>query len=262
MEYLLNIVNDLPVLMVIFSRVGGMLLFAPVFGNAIVPLQVRVAIALMFTFILYPSVDKTPFTLPSNIILYTFVVLKEIAIGAVVGFAASIIFGAFTAAGYLISNQMGLDTASIVDPTSETGEEEQTISILYNMIAVLIFLTINGHHWFIKSTVQSFDMIPLGSFKYTTMTLTKILTMFKSFLVMGIKISAPSLVVLLLTVVVLGLMTKVAQEINVFIIAFPVKILIGFVMLIITLPFVINAMKSHLILFEKDIVSLLFVMRE
>ena len=86
--------------------------------------------------------------------------------------------------------------------------------------------------------------------------------MFKSFLVMGIKISAPSLVVLLLTVVVLGLMTKVAQEINVFIIAFPVKILIGFLMLIITLPFVINAMKSHLILFEKDIVSLLFVMRE
>ena len=250
MEYLLNIVNDLPVLMVVFSRVGGMLLFAPVFGNANVPLQVRVAIALMFTFILYPSVDKTAFTLPSSIILYTFVVLKEIAIGAVVGFAASIIFGAFTAAGYLISNQMGLDTASIVDPTSEIGEEEQAISIFYNMIAVLI------------STAQSFEMIPLGSFKYTTMTLTKILIMFKSFLVMGIKISAPSLVVLLLTVVVLGLMTKVAQEINVFIIAFPVKILIGFLILIIALPFVMNAMKSHLIPFEKDMVSLLFAMRE
>ncbi|MBE7444464.1 MAG: flagellar biosynthetic protein FliR [Planctomycetia bacterium] len=191
MEYLLTIVNNLPVFMVIFSRVGGMLLFAPVFGNASVPLQVRVAIALMFTFILYPGVDKTLFTLPSNIILYTFVVLKEIAIGAVVGFAASIIFGAFTAAGYLISNQMGLDTASIVDPTSEAGEEEQTISIFYNMIAILIFLAINGHHWFIKSTAQSLEMIPLGSFKYTSMTFTKIITLFKSFLVMELRYLPP-----------------------------------------------------------------------
>lgn len=260
MDYFLNIVNDLPFFMAVFFRVGGMMIFAPVFGNANVPLQVRVAIALMFAFILYPSVEKNQFMLPSNIIPYAFVAFKEIAIGAVVGFAASIIFSAFTMAGHLISNQMGLDTAAVVDPTSETGEEEQSISIFYNMIAILIFLTINGHHWFIKTTVQSFGIIPLGSFKYTTVTLSRILSLFKSFFVMGIKISAPSLVVLMLTVVVLGLMTKVAQEINVFIIAFPIKILIGFLILIIALPFVINAMKSYLIPLEQSMMSLLSAM--
>jgi flagellar biosynthetic protein FliR len=92
------------------------------------------------------------------------------------------------------------------------------------------------------------------------MTLSKILSLFQSFFIMGIKISAPSLVVLLLTVVVLGLMAKVAQEINVFIIAFPIKILIGFLILIASLPFVINAMKSYLIPFEKGMVSLLSTM--
>ena len=117
MEYLLNFVNDLPFFMVVFFRVGGMLLFAPVFGNANVPLQVRVAIALMFAFILYPSIDKNQSMLPSDIIPYAFIVLKEIAIGAVIGFAASLIFAAFTMSGYLISNQMGLDTAAIVDPS-------------------------------------------------------------------------------------------------------------------------------------------------
>jgi Flagellar biosynthesis pathway, component FliR len=183
--------------------------------------------------------------LPADIISYAFIVTKEIAIGAVIGFAASLIFATFTMAGYLISNQMGLDTAAIVDPSSETGEEEQSISIFYNMIAFLIFFTINGHHWFIKTTAQSFEIIPLGQFQYTTVTLTKILAAFKTFLIMGIRISAPSLVVLLLTVVVLGLMTKVAQEINVFLIAFPLKILIGFLILIVALPFVINAMKSY-----------------
>lgn len=257
MEYLLNLINNLPIFMVIFFRIGGMFFFAPIFGNTHIPVPVRIAIALMFAFILYPYIDRRQTIVPSTLIPYGFVVLKEIAIGAVVGFAASIIFSAFTMAGHLISNQMGLDTAVIVDPSSETGEEEQTISVFYNMIAILIFLMINGHHWFIKATVQSFAVIPFGGFDYTAVTLTKILALFKSFFVMGIKISAPSLVVLLLTVVVLGLMTKVAQEINVFAVAYQIKILIGFFILIVSLPFVINIMKSYIIPFEKTMVSLL-----
>lgn len=261
MENLLHFINNLPFFMVVFFRIGGMLLFAPIFGNANVPLQIRIAISLMFACILYPMVMTSSSPLPEDIIPYAFIIMKEIAIGAVIGFAASILFATFTMAGYLISNQMGLDTASIVDPSSETGEEEQSLSIFYNMIALLIFFTINGHHWFIKTTAQSFEMIPLGNFQYTTVTLTKVLTIFKTFLVMAIKISAPSLVVLLLTVVVLGLMTKVAQEINVFLIAFPLKILIGFLILLVALPFVVNAIKSYLTPLENSMTSLLSVMR-
>ena len=164
MEYLISFVNDLPFFMVVFFRIGGMLLFAPVFGNALIPLPVRIAIALMFAFILYPSINKNQSMLPSDIISYAFIVFKEIAIGAVVGFAASMIFEAFNMAGYIISNQIGLDTAMVFDPSSQTGEEESIISVVYNMIAILIFLLINGHHWFIKTTVQSFTMIPLGKF--------------------------------------------------------------------------------------------------
>lgn len=260
MEYLISFVNDLPFFMAVFFRVGGMLLFAPVFGNAHIPMPVRIAIALMFTFILYPTVNKNESLLPSDIISYAFIVLKEIAIGAVVGFAASMIFAAFNMAGQLISNQMGLDTAMVVDPSSQTEEEESIISVFYNMIAILIFLLINGHHWFIKTTAQSFAMIPLGSFNYTTITLMKVLAIFKSLFLMGIKISAPALLVLLLSVVALGLMTKVAQEINVFVVAFPIKILIGFFILIVSVPFVINIMKSYMFHFEKGMISLLSTM--
>ena len=260
MEYLLNFINDLPFFMVVFFRVGGMLLFAPVFGNTHIPLHVRIAIALMFTFILFPGIDKNQSLLPTDIVPYAIIVLKEIAIGAVVGFAASMVFAAFNMAGYLITNQMGLDTAMVVDPASQTGEEEPIISALYNMLAILIFLLINGHHWFIKTTAQSFAMIPLGRFDYTTMTLTKILSIFKSFFLIGIKISAPSLLVLLLTVVALGLMTKVAQEINVFVVAFPIKIIVGFFILILSIPFVINVMKSYMGHFEKGMIALLSTM--
>ena len=260
MDYLLNLINELPFFMVVFFRVGGMLLFAPIFGNTNVPLSVRVAISLMMAIILFSNVDKGQFVLPSTVIPYAFIVLKEIAIGAIIGFAASMVFAAITMAGNLIGNQMGLDTAEVFDPTSETGEDEQSISVFYNMITIFIFLMINGHHWFIKTTAQSFEIIPLGGFHYTTVTLVKILAIFKSFFIMGIKISAPSLVVLLITVVVLGLMTKAAEQINVFAVAYQIKILIGFVLLGVSLPFVVNAIKSYMLPFEKSMISLLSTM--
>lgn len=260
MEYLLRLVNDLPFFMVVFFRVGGMLLFAPIFGNASIPLMTRIAIALMFSFMLYPCIEKNHSVLPTTIIPYAFIVSKEIAIGAVVGFAASMIFAAFTMAGYLISNQLGLDMSMIVNPGSETGEEEHSLSVFFHIIATLIFLIINGHHWFITTTVESFVMIPLGGFSCTTVTFVKIFSIFKAFFIMGIKLSAPSLVVLLLTVFALAFMTKVAQEINVFVVAYPIKILIGFLLLILSIPFVINAMKSYMIPFEKNMTSLLSTM--
>ena len=92
------------------------------------------------------------------------------------------------------------------------------------------------------------------------MTLAKIMAIFESLFVIGIKMSAPSLVALLLTVVVLGFMTKVAQEINVFNIAFQVKILIGFFILVISMPLMINLIEKHLLTLEKGMASLLSTM--
>ena len=140
------------------------MLFAPIFGHTNIPLQVRIAIALMFTLVLYSTLQKNQPPLPSTVMPYLAIAVKEIAIGAVVGFAASIFFAAITMAGNLITNLIGLDTATIVDPSSEMGEEEQVITVFLNMLAVLIFLAIDGHHWFIKTTAQSFEVIPVGDF--------------------------------------------------------------------------------------------------
>lgn len=260
MEYFITFVNNMPFFMIVFFRVGGMLLFAPIFGHTNIPLQVRIAIALMFTLVLYSTLHTNQPPLPSTIMPYLAIAVKEIAIGAVVGFAASIIFAAITMAGNLITNTIGLDTATVVDPSSEMGEEEQVITVFLNMLAVLIFLAIDGHHWFIKTTAQSFEVIPVGGFHCTTVTLAKIMAIFESLFVIGIKMSAPSLVALLLTVVVLGFMTKVAQEINVFGIAFQVKILIGFFILVISMPLIISLMEKHLLTLEKGMASLLSTM--
>ena len=92
------------------------------------------------------------------------------------------------------------------------------------------------------------------------MTLAKILSMFNALFIVGFKMSAPSLLAILLTVVVLGLMTKVAQEINVFNIAFQIKILIGFFLLIISLPLIIPIIERYLRTFEKGITSLMATM--
>ncbi|MBM4055512.1 MAG: flagellar biosynthetic protein FliR [Planctomycetes bacterium] len=260
MEYLSDFIKDLPLFILIFFRIGGILMFAPVFSNTHIPLLIRIAIALILAFILYPTLDKNSHALPSELIPFALIVLKEIAIGAVVGFAASILFAAFSMAGYLLSNQIGLDMAVIADPSSLTGEEETTVSVFYNMIAILILLAINGHHYFINAIAQSFHAVPIGGFEYTAALLTKILSLFRTLFIIGIKISIPAFVVLMLSVVAMALMAKVAQEINIFVIAFPIKIIIGFIVIFVSFSLITGAMRSYIVGFEKGIMSLLSTM--
>lgn len=260
MENLFDFINDLPFLMLVFFRVGGILLFAPVFSNTHIPLLLRIAIALILAFILYPNLDKNLHELPSELIPFGLIVVKEIAIGAIVGFAASILFAAFSMAGYLLSNQMGLDMAVIADPSSLSGDEEPTVSVFYNLIAILLLLAINGHHYFINAIAQSFHAVPIGSFDYTTAMLTKILSLFRTLFVIGIKISIPAFVVLMLSVVAMALMAKVAKEINIFVIAYPIKIIIGFIVVFVSFPLMIGAMRMYIVGFEKGLMSLLSAM--
>ncbi|MDR4509065.1 MAG: flagellar biosynthetic protein FliR [Candidatus Brocadiaceae bacterium] len=260
MDYLVNLINDAPFFLIVFFRVGGILFFAPVFDNAHIPVVVRVAIAFVTAFLIFPVMHKGISPLPQSLIHYGIILVKEIAIGAVIGFAASLVFTIFTMAGNFISNQIGLDMAVVVDPSSVTGEQQTTISVFFNMIAVLLFLNFNGHHWFVKAIAESFKMIPLGTVGFSTATLTKMLIIFKSVFVAGFKISAPILVVLMMTLIALGFMAKTAQELQIFVLAFPIKIMIGMVLLIVTFSYILKIMKMHLSTIENNIVSLLLTM--
>ena len=99
---------------------------------------------------------------PTSIYIFFLDILRELLIGFTIGLSAQLIFTGIQFGGELISVQMGLSTATLLDP----GQNQQTtlISQLYNLFALVIFISIGGHRLFFQSMVQTFDMIPLGDF--------------------------------------------------------------------------------------------------
>lgn len=119
-----------------------------------------------------------------------------------------------------------------------------------------MFLAINGHHWLINALVLSYKTVPITEFLGSGVTIGKMVQLFEGLFVSAIKIAAPIMIILALVVVISGLIGRSMPEINIFLVIFPLKIIIGFVLLALTFPFITRAMEYLLNILRKDIFSL------
>jgi flagellar biosynthetic protein FliR len=192
--------------------------------------------------------------LPDSVLPFVALIFKEIAIGFVIGYGATLMFGAFVVAGDLIGGEMGLHMAAMVDPLF--GGRVNPIGQLLQMAGLLLFLAVDGHHWLINALVLSYKTVPILEFFEPGLTMSKIMQMFQGLLISAIKIAAPVMIILFLIVVVTGLVGRSIPQINIFMIIFPIKIITGFIILGITFPFIVRAMEYLLNILRKDLFSL------
>jgi len=185
--------------LLVFFRVGGILIFAPFFNYRAIPAPLKIALALAVSIIVFPVVLSTctgvaNFSLrmrlseapdaSSNVLLWhsldiffiALSVLRELAIGMILGFASQMVFCGVKLAGEIISVQMGFSMANVFDPQS--GQQNTIIAKLNNFTALLIFLSLNGHHWFLSATTQSFFSVPLSGIKYSAPLALRIFSLF------------------------------------------------------------------------------------
>jgi flagellar biosynthetic protein FliR len=193
-------------------------------------------------------------TLPDNLTAFILLIFKEIAIGFLIGYVATLAFGAFVMAGELISTDMGMSMAEMVDPLF--GDRVSPISQIFQLMAFILFLSINGHHWLINALVLSYKTVPITGFIESSFTISKLVQMFAGLFVSAIKVAAPIMIVMGLVVVVSGFMAKSMPQLNIFLVIFPLKILVGFLLLIMLFPFITRSMQHLLALLRKDIFSL------
>jgi len=138
---------------------------------------------------------------------------------------------------------MGFAAANIFDPQNQS--QTSLVSQLQNIIAILIFITIDAHHIFIRAIVESFHMLPPGKLDFTGEAIPYLLEMAGNIFVLGAKISAPILAVLLLSGLVLGLMARIFPQLNVFLLSFPVNIGLAFIGMSLTLDLTVALMSSE-----------------
>ncbi|MFH1022430.1 MAG: flagellar biosynthetic protein FliR [Planctomycetota bacterium] len=214
-------------LLVVF-RLSGLMIFAPVWGSRNILDQWKIAFALVVASLVAPLVPSPP-SLPRDLLPLGLLAVKELGVGLVLGYAASLLFTGVQLAGQMASQQMGQGLANIMDPFTET--ESSVIGEFQFFLAVVIFLAINGHHMLLRAVTGSFDRIPLGGMVLNVTATREIVRLFGDVFVIAIRISAPVVVALFVTTVALGFVARTVPQVNILVIGFPVQIVVGFVVL-------------------------------
>lgn len=251
----LNIINLLPLFAIVLVRTASILFFSPVFNQSGMPMIIKVGFSIVITLAVFPIVKDTQQTeLPESMLQFVFIIFKEIAIGFVIGYGATLAFGAFTMAGELISHDLGLHMAQMTDPLS--GAHMSQVSQFLQFVALLLFLGIDGHHWIIKALTLSYKTIPITEFFGEGFGLEKFIQMFQGIYSSALRIAAPIMIILFILVVVIGFVGKSAPQMNIFMLIFPLKIVFGLLIFAITFPFTVRAIVYLLNILRRDMITL------
>ena len=218
-------------IVLVLVRVSGMLAMVPIFSQQQLPRTLRFGIGLLFTFFMVATV---PTIEPMQLGPLTVAVLAQLFVGLVFGFVAYLLFTGVQFAGQIIDLQMGFAIANVINP--QTSQSVTIVGEYELTLATLLYLTINGHHLLIAGMARSFALVPLPYAATPDLLTGDVMGFFTGALLVVLQIAAPVAISLFLVNVMLGLMARVAPQMNVFVIGFPLQIGIGLVMLIVSIP--------------------------
>jgi len=204
-----------------------MMSMLPFLSSSYFPGRVKIGFAVAIALILSPIVE---FKVERPEI--PLVVMREIFFGMALGFSARLVFFAVDMAGQLMSVSTGLSMSSVLNP--EIGQSTE-ISMVYGIFAMFIFLSMDAHHDLITIFIKSYEWIPAGHIDIQNLV-APIIFMGSKMFIIAIKISAPVVVIMLIVNILLGFIYKAVPQINIFFVAYPVYIVLGFTVMIISIP--------------------------
>ncbi len=216
-----------------FIRALALFSALPVLGTRNVPARVRVALAGFIALAAQPSLPAMPVvaldSLPAALL-----VVQQVVVGLSLGFAVRIVFAAVEAAGELVGLEMGLNFAGFFDPISAT--QATAASRFFGTLVAWLFICINGHLLVIAALVHSFQTFPVGPEPLAFLRAVQPQTWGAVIFATGLWIALPMVAMLLFVNLVLGVISRVAPQINIFAVGFPVTLSVGLVGMMLTLP--------------------------
>jgi flagellar biosynthetic protein FliR len=250
--------NRPEIMLLMFIRISAILFLLPLFGDQGLPSMLKVGISLVITMLLYPVIPITTVTMSNNLVGFFLTALLEVLVGLALGFTTQLIFYGVQMSGQVIGIQMGFGIVNVLDPMTEL--EVSVISRLQYLFGFYLFLIIGGHHYFLLAVGESFKLVPIGSFKFNGTMANQFITLTGHVFNVALRLGAPCMVALLMTDVALGFIARVAPQMNVFIVGFPLKIAMGLIMLALSLPMFASVFSGIFDRFVRDILQLLALM--
>jgi flagellar biosynthetic protein FliR len=221
--------------MLIFLRVAAIVFSAPVLDTQTIPAVFKAGLALSVSILLLPAVDATVSVRDLSLLTFVIGVLSEVAIGVTIGLSVKLLFAGIQLAGQIVGYQMGFAVANVIDPA--TSAQIPILAQFYNLTAMLVFLAINAHHVFFSALVDSYTILPPLSMHINPQLVGMMMRLAANMFVVAIKVGAPLIAVMLMVSVALGLVARTVPQIHIFIVAMPLKIVIGLVFMLTVSPY-------------------------
>lgn len=228
--------------LLIFSRWAGMIMLAPVFGARGVPNMVKIGLTAGLSIIMYPLIQASNPQIPDALLLYAALVIKEVLVGLVIGLLSYFITAVIQGAGQLIDLQMGFSMGGEIDPFY--GVQSAMMGNFQIILAIMLLLATNAHYYLIAAMVKSYAYIPLNP-AGLTIGLDFIVNLISSVFSLSIQLALPVMGAMLIADIGVGLLSRAVPQLNIFSVIFPVKIIMGFVILMLSVPFFAQSV-SHL----------------
>lgn len=242
----------------VLTRVSGIISTAPIYGDSNIPTQIKVAITLVLALVLYPVVPT--FSIPlDNVSFYLSLVAGELLIGLVLGMVGRLLFAAVQLAGEMAGVQMGLGMANVIDPQSE-----QQISIIAQVeyvFAAMVFLALDAHHIVIQAMVHSYTILTPGAVELGTDLAREIVSLSAGMFVVGFQLGAPLIVALFIANLIMGFMARAVPQMNIFVVGFPLSIMLGLILLMVGMPFFIQAVRVLFEMFDDQVMQVLTLLK-
>ena len=226
---------QLQLFFLVFLRIGAIFMSMPVFDSESIPVLFKLALSFATSIVLFPILKLNPEPVFANLAAFCVGVAGEIFIGMAIGFTVKLIFAGIQLAGLLAGYQMGLAIANVMDPAS--SEQIPLLAQFNHLVALLIFITINAHYWFIRALAESFRIVPPLSVHLGNSFMEQVTHLAGNMFLISIQVGAPVIAALLIASVSFGLIARTVPQMNVFIVAIPLKIGVGLLFFGFSLPY-------------------------
>lgn len=227
----------------VLARVTPLFVVAPLFSSRQIPPRVRTIVACALAVGLTP-VAMHGQQLPNDVLSLFALVMKELLVGLAFAFSLSLMFAAVSTAGAFLDMLVGFSFGSILDPL--TGNQSGVLTQLYGLVALAVFVAIDGVSWIVSGLARTYDLVPLTAAPDVRALAAGVLQAFTTIFASALEVAAPVLLAVVITDVAFGVVTRVVPQLNVFAVGFPVKVVVGLLVVAASLPFVSGWISDQL----------------
>ena len=222
------------------ARIFALLASAPIFNNIAQPQRIRLMAGLVITIALVPVLPPMP-AVPAGSWIGFAIIVQQILIGTLLGLTLRIAFAAVDIAGDLIGMQMSLSFAVFYDP--QNAGQTAVLSEFLGLFAMLIFLALNGHLLTLSVLAESFKLLPIAATPFSPGGFASFLTWSSVLFSAGLLLALPLITALLIANLAMGVLARVAPQLNIFAVGFPVTLTTGFIVLMFSIPYLGAALE-------------------